>query len=45
MLDEGTIHEARWWKLFEEFFTNLNEYHTRLVSPLDIIYADESISG
>ena len=44
MRGKGTSHEAHWWKLFEDFVNNFNEYHTHLFSPSDIICADESIS-
>ena len=43
MKDEGTSHEACRWKLVEDFVTHFNEYHTQLLSPLDLICADESI--
>ena len=29
---EGTIHEAHWWKIVEEFVTHFNEYRTQLFS-------------
>ena len=41
---EGTIHEAHWWKLVEDFVTHFNEYRTQLFSPLGIICDYESIS-
>ena len=41
--DEGTSHEAHWWKLVEYFVTRFNEYHTYLFYYLDVICADESI--
>ena len=40
---EGTMHEAHWWKLVEDFVTNFNEYHTQLFSLLNLICTDESI--
>ena len=41
--DEGTIHEAYWWKLVEDSVTNFNEYLTQLFSPSYIICAYQSI--
>ena len=41
---EGNIHEAIWWKLVEELVTHFNEYRTQILSPLDLICADEYIS-
>ena len=43
MRDEGTIHEAHWWKLVEDFVIHFNEYRTHIFSPSDLICADESI--
>ena len=40
---EGTSHEAHRWNIVEEFVTDFNEYFTQLLSPSDIICADESI--
>ena len=41
---EGTSHKDHRWKLFEDFVTHFNKYHTQLFSPSDLICADESIS-
>ena len=43
MQDEGTSHDDHQWKLVEYFVTNFNESHTQLLSPLDIICADNSV--
>ena len=40
---EGTIHEAHWWKLVEDFVTHFNEYRIQILSPPYLICADESI--
>ena len=42
--DEGTSHEAHWWKLVEDSVTNFNKYRTQIFSPSNVICADESIS-
>ena len=39
----GTSHEDHRWKLSEDFIINFNEYCTHIISPLDIIFSDESI--
>ena len=40
---EGTSHKDHRWKLFEDFVTHFNKYHTQLFSPSGLICADESI--
>ena len=44
MPGEGTRNEAIWWKLVEDLVTNFNEFRTQILSPLDLICADEYIS-
>ena len=43
VVGEGMSHEAHLSKLVEDFVTHFNEYRTQLLSPFDIICADESI--
>ena len=42
--DEGTSHEAHRWKLVEDLVNHFNKYCTQILSPSDIMCADESIS-
>ena len=41
---ESTRHEAHRWKLVEYFVTHFNEYRKQILSPSDLICADEYIS-